>query len=186
MNLNSGEKKALTVIAAVVVAFVVVVGGTVVFLTKDSWSEDSTSHDDMYLQLAVGDRLIRVDPTRMCDVFLKNCEPEQLTDMRIQRVPVPVGETVMLSVSQGIAEWPWNLVVQYLTPNGPDGTSVPMRSNSTYTTVLQSTPDRVLINVEVQVPSAVADAGTDNVIARGFLAANTTPDNLQMPAAQRG
>ena len=186
MNLNPGEKKALAIIAAVVVAFVVVVGGTVAFLTKDSWSDDPTSHDDMYLQMAVGDRLVRVEPTRMCDVFLKNCAPDKLTDMTIERVPVPVGESVMLSVSQGIAEWPWNLVVQFLTPNGPDGTSVPMRSNSTYTTVLQSTPERILINVEVQVPSAISDAGTDNVIARGFLAANTTPENLQVPAAQMG
>nr|WP_272918268.1 DUF2771 family protein [Gordonia sp. SID5947] len=134
------------------------------------------------MQLAVGDRLVRVDPTRMCDVFLKNCEPEKITDAQVQRVPVPVGESVMLSVSQDIAEWPWNLVIQYLTPEGLDGTSVPMRSNSTYTTVLHSTPDRILVNLEVQVPSAISDAENNNVIARGYLAADTSPPDLKLPA----
>ncbi|NED63515.1 DUF2771 family protein, partial [Streptomyces sp. SID10244] len=90
---------------------------------------------------------------------------------------------VMLSVSKDIAEWPWNLVIQYLTPEGLDGTSVPMRSNSTYTTVLHSTPDRILVNVEVQVPSAIADAENNNVIARGYLAADTSPQDLRLPAA---
>lgn len=182
MHVNSGEKKALAIIAAVVVAFVVIVGGTVAVLTKDQWSGDSTE-EQPYLQLAVGDRLVRVDPTRMCDVFLKNCEPKRMADAQVQRVPVPVGESVMLSVSKDIAEWPWNLVIQYLTPEGLDGTSVPMRSNSTYTTVLHSTPDRILINVEVQVPSAIADAQNNNVIARGYLAADTSPQDLPLPAA---
>ncbi|MEE4025604.1 DUF2771 family protein [Gordonia sp. PKS22-38] len=181
MNLNSGEKKALAIIAAVAVAFVAVVGGSVAFLTKDSWSGDSDS-EHSYLHLAVGDRLVRVDPTRMCDVFLENCEPEDPADARIARVPVPIGESVVLSVSQDIAEWPWNLVVQYLTPNGPDGTVVPMRSNSTYTTVLHSTAERTLIAIEVQLPSVVS-AGDDTVSMRGFLAADTSPEGLQLPGA---
>ncbi|AZG45596.1 DUF2771 family protein [Gordonia insulae] len=181
MYVNSAEKKTLAIIAAVILAFVVIVGGAVALLTKDTWSGDAADDDHAYLQLAVGDQLVRVEPTRMCDVLLKNCEPANVSDITVQRVPVPVGESVMLSVSEDIAKWPWNLVIQYLTPQGLDGTSVPMRSNSTYTTVLHSTRDRILVNIEVQVPSAISDAANNNVIARGYLAADTTPDDLEVP-----
>ncbi|MAU84849.1 DUF2771 family protein [Gordonia sp. Z-3] len=181
MNLSSADKKVMAIIAAVVVAFVVIVGGAVAVLTKDTWSGGHPD-EDPYLQLAVGDRLVRVEPTRMCDVFLRNCEPEDPTAIDVARVPVPVGESMMLSVSQDIAEWPWNLVVQYLTPSGPDGTIVPMRSNSTYTTVLHSTPDRILIAIEVQLPSVVS-AGDDTVSMRGYLAADTSPEGMQLPGS---
>ncbi|MFW0785453.1 DUF2771 family protein [Gordonia sp. CPCC 206044] len=183
--MRSGEKKALTIIAAVAVVFVLVVGGTVAFLTRDVWSGDSNDDDDLYLQLAVGDRLIRVEPTLMCDIFLKNCSPSDPRDISVQRVPIPIGESVLVSASKDVAEWPWNLVVQYLTPRGPEVTSTPMRSESTYTTALHSTPDRVVVNIEVQIPSAVTEPGTDNVMARGFLAADTTPENLpERPVTQ--
>ncbi|MDY6807757.1 MAG: DUF2771 family protein [Actinomycetota bacterium] len=184
MNLSSADKKALTIIATVAVAFVVIVGGTVAVLTREAWSGDGPD-EEPYLHLAVGDRLVQVEPTRMCDVFLENCEPENPTDIDVARVPVPVGESMMLSVSQDIAEWPWNLVVQYLTPEGPDGTVVPMRSNSTYTTVLHSSPERILIAIEVQLPSVVS-AGDDTVSMRGYLAADTSPEGMELPGSGAG
>ncbi|GAB88717.1 DUF2771 family protein [Gordonia rhizosphera] len=188
--MNSGDKKAIAIIAAVAIAFVVIVGGAVAILTRDQWSEDGNNNnntDDLYLQLAVGDRLVRVEPTRMCDVYLKNCEPKNVADIHVQQVPVPVSESVMLSVSKNIAKEPWNLVVQYLTPWGLDGTSQPMRSNTTYTTVLHSTPERILVNIEVQLPSVVAVQGDDNgLFARGFLAADTAPQGVDLPTSALG
>ncbi len=185
--MNSGDKKAIAIIAAVVIAFVVIVGGAVAVLTRDQWSgDDNNNTEDLYLQLAVGDRLVRVEPTSMCDVFLKNCQPENDADIHVEKVPVPVGESVVLSVSKDIAKFPWNLVVQYLTPQGLDGTSEPMRSNTTYTTVLHSTPEQILVNIEVQVPSVVSPAGEEGVIARGYLAADTTPQGVDLPTPTLG
>lgn len=185
MQLNPGEKKAVAIIAAVAVAFVLIVGGSVAFLTKDSWSGKQQfgaidRGDHLYVQLAVGDRLIRVEPTRMCDVFLKECRPAGESDITPTRVPVTPGDSIMVSVSEGIARWPWKLVVQVLTPHGLEGTEIPFESGSKRTTVLHSTPDRVILIVEVALPSAVKASESD-YISRGVFSVDTKPEGLRLP-----
>ena len=108
MQLRSGEKKAIAIIVVVAVLFVAVVGGTVAALTV------GRHHDEgPHLQLAVGDRLVRVEPSIRCDVFGNNCEPKDLSQATFGHVPVPVGESVLMSVSADIARQPWTLVTQY-------------------------------------------------------------------------
>lgn len=183
MQLNSSEKKTLTIIAAVAVVFVVIVGVTVAVLTHGSHEEK----DRPYLQLAIGDRLTRVDPAQMCDVFLKNCEPARVADVHVPKIPVPVGDAVVLSVSNSIAEFPWKLVTQYWTPGGPVEDTEQYGSGTTYSEVLHSSPDRILINIEVQLPSVVPVSGVPDedsadTYARGYLAADTTPEGLKLPS----
>ncbi|MFW0795944.1 DUF2771 family protein [Gordonia sp. CPCC 205515] len=179
MHLNSGEKKTLAIIAAIVVAFVVVVGATVAVLTKDTWSGDG--HDDEgYLQLAIGDDLVRVEPAKWCDVLVRECDPPGAELRPSPHEPIPAGESALMSVSQEIAESPWVLYLMYADRNGkiinPEPEGIAQRSDSTYTQVLRSTPDRVLINVEVQPLSAVTEG--DDYVARGILSVNTTPEGF--------
>ncbi|GAC68325.1 DUF2771 family protein [Gordonia soli] len=176
MNLSSGEKKALAIGTAVLVAFVAVVATSVALLSRGG------DHDERpYLHLAIGDRLVQVKPAIWCDLFLRSCEPSQQSLVSIPHVPVPVGESVMLSVSQGISESPWRLVAEYLTPRGSVEDIHQMRSNSTVTTVLPSRPDYILVNVEVTVVSAVPTQDQQSYESRGLLAVNTIPEGLKVP-----
>lgn len=176
MQLNSGEKKALTIIVVVAVVFALAVGGTVAALTVGK------PHDDKpYLQLAIGDRLVRVEPARWCDLFVQECDPANPDDVRVPKVSVPIGSTVLLSVSEGIAETPWRLITQYMTPRGPQTSEQLHRVGETYTQPLTSQPDAILINIEVQVLSAIAQPDGSDAIARGYLAVDTTPPGIQLP-----
>ena len=176
MSFSTEEKKALTIITVVALVFVLAVGGTVAALTVGK------PHDDKpYLQLAIGDELVRVEPARWCDLFLRECDPADPAQVRIPKVPVPVGSTVLLSVSEGIADTPWRLVVQYLTPRGPEASEEIHRVGESYTQSLTSHPDAILINIEVQVLSAIAAPDGSNAVARGYLAADTTPPGVKLP-----
>lgn len=180
MQLNSGEKKTVAIIAAVVVAFVVVVGATVAVLTKDTWSGDDHHEEPGYLQLAVGDQLVRVEPAKWCDVLVRECDPPGTELRPSPHVPIPTGETALLTVSNNIAESPWVIYLMYADKNGtivdPEPEGIAQRSDTTYTRELRSTPDRVLVNVEVQPLSAVTEG--DDYVARGILSVNTTPEGF--------
>ncbi|MGV9711101.1 DUF2771 family protein [Gordonia sp. NPDC003424] len=180
MHLTPGEKKSLAIIAAIVVAFVVVVGATVAVLTKDTWSGDGHDDEPGYLQLAIGDRLVRVEPAKWCDVLVRSCDPPGAELRPSPHEPIPVGQTTLLSVSEEIAQSPWVLYLLYADRSGkiinPEPEGIAQRSGSTYTVALRSTPDRVLINVEVQPLSAVTEG--DDYVARGILSVNTTPDDF--------
>ncbi|MGC5249105.1 DUF2771 family protein [Gordonia sp. DT219] len=170
--LNPGEKKAIAIIAIVAVVFVAVVGVTVGVLVQGK------SHkDDAYIQIAVGDELHQVEPARWCDVFVRDCTPPHDQPQRATpRVPVPVNSTVLLSVSQSIAESPWNLTTLYWTPQGIVEEESPKASDSTYTVALRSRPGRVLLGVTVTAASALSiDQDGSGNIARGLVTADTAP-----------
>ena len=87
--ISSGEKKALSIIAIVVVLFVAVVGTSVFLLTRNA------AHDDQpYLHVAVGDELHTVDPRWWCDLMLTACDPEITAPNETATVPVPVGSPI--------------------------------------------------------------------------------------------
>ncbi|MGV9823990.1 DUF2771 family protein [Gordonia sp. NPDC003429] len=177
MQLRSGEKKAIAIIVVVAVLFVAVVGGTVAALTV------GRHHDEgPYLQLAVGDRLVRVEPSIRCDVFGNNCEPKDLSQATFGHVPVPVGESVLMSVSADIARQPWTLVTQYADARGvitdPDPEPVYKKSGATYTVTLPSTHDHVLVKIEVKVISAQTTATA--LPFRAVFAVDTTPEGFEL------
>jgi hypothetical protein len=165
------RSRALAIIVVVAVAFAAIVGGTVAFLT-----DGFTGHDDEppKVSLAVGGTLTRIEPARWCSLDLTECTPARMQDMVVPRVPVEVGESVVLSVPSSIAERPWNMVAEYLTPHGPTRDGGIRMSGSTYTMVLHSRPDYILTTIEIQLPSIRVDA--DGVpVARAIIAADTRP-----------
>lgn len=170
---NSGEKKTIAIVALVAMAVVAVVGSAVGVLVATG----SSHKDDAYIQLAVGDELHTVAPARWCDVFVRQCTPGiNQPQNPTPRVPVPVNSTVLLSVSESIAESPWNLTTLYSTPRGLVEEESPQFSNTTYTVILRSRPDRVLLGVTITAAAALDTnaAGTTN-IARGLITADTAP-----------
>ena len=178
MHFNSGEKKAVAIIAIVAVVFTGVVGGIVSALVVGK------HHDERgYLHVAIDDQLITVKPTEWCDVLMQNCTADQDQALRGQHAPLPIGQSAMLSVSENISDHPWLLYLLYADRNGviinPDPTPEYKTSGSAFTLELPSRPDRVLVNIEVQPLSAVVVDGQFQV-ARGVLALNTTPDGFRV------
>lgn len=171
-TLSSGEKKTLAIIVAVAVAFVAVVGTSVFLLTRDSRGEEHPG----YLQLSVGDQLHRIEPVKWCDAFLEECEPsgEQLPT---PHAPVPVGQSVVMSVSGDIAEFSWNMKAVYWTPKGIVEDESTKESGTTYSQVLRSRPDSVLIGLSVYPPSVIKDQNGD-YYARGILTVDTSPEGF--------
>ncbi|MFT4125344.1 MAG: DUF2771 family protein [Gordonia sp. (in: high G+C Gram-positive bacteria)] len=174
--LNPGDKKAIAILVLVAVVFVAVVGGTVATLVATG----NSHREKGYAQLAVGDRLHRIEPAMWCTVYGGDC----VTDPGIHRVPVPPGTSVVLSVSREIAEGPWGLVTQYAHADGTviDDNPQPhlQLSGETYTVVLPSRPDQVLVNIEIQ-PLSVSVQG-DEIALRGLLAVDTTPVGMTLRA----
>lgn len=177
--ISSGEKKALAIIAAVVVVFVGVVGGSVFALTRN------VEPHQPYLHMAVGDELHTIEPARWCDLRLTECEPALGTEQRpTPTVPVPVGDTVMLSVSGEIAEGPWNLAAVYWTPKGLVEDEQPQLPGETYTVTLKTAPEYVLLGLTVYPASGVLAEG-DEIVPRGVLTVQTAPegfDSVRGPA----
>ncbi|MGW0037760.1 DUF2771 family protein [Gordonia sp. NPDC003376] len=178
--MNSGEKKAVAIIALVAIVFVAVVGSAVGVLVATDQSKDE---DAVYLHLSVGDQLHTIEPVRWCDVFLTECSPPATQPQReTPHVPVPTGTSVLLSVPSEIASGPWNLIALYATPKGVYEDSRILQSGTTFTVKLDSQPDRVLIGVTVIVPSAVVNADGTIDTARGQLTVQTAPEGFAVPA----
>lgn len=169
--LSSGDKKALAIIAGVVVVFVAVVGTAVGVLAATSPSHK----DSAYVQLAVGDKLITVQPLRWCDLYIRDCDPP--TGKRpTPHVPVDPDQTVLLSVSQEISDGPWNLTTLYNTPAGLLEVESPQPSGTTFSTALVSTPARALIGITITAASVVSAPDGSTSVARGVLAIDTSTD----------
>ncbi|MBD0863913.1 DUF2771 family protein [Gordonia sp. zg691] len=165
--ISSGEKKALAIIAAVIVAFVAVVGTSVFLLTRDA------THDDQpYIHIAVGKELRTVEALWWCDLMLTECDPEITRPRATAEVPVEVGTTAMFTVSSEIADGPWNLAAVYLTPKGLIEDEQPQEAGKSYTLTLKSTPDRVLLGVTVLSASARLTPA-DEILPRGEFAIQT-------------
>lgn len=174
MSLTSGEKKFFAIFSIVAVLFVAVVGGSVALLVSGHTSDDAP-----YVQVANGDQLVRVEPLKYCSIDLQDCNRETLDPPA--RVPVKVGDTLMLSLSSELAVGPWTLVVQYLTAEGSDiGDEVFYPSDSARTITLDSTRDRILAAVEIKQPSQVEDEF--GFVPRGIWGIDTLPDGVEVPA----
>lgn len=178
MQLSSGEKKTFAILAATALAFVVIVGGAVALLVRGS----ETSHEG-YLQVAIDRELVRVEPTTWCDLMMAECRtPADGEEPDFQHAPVPIGTSVMMSVSPDIADYPWVLYTMYADADGniiDGGPSETLYvSGETNSLVLTSSPDRVLVNIEVQPLSAVSD--DDTTMVRGILALQTTPEGFEV------
>ncbi|MGP3706174.1 DUF2771 family protein [Gordonia paraffinivorans] len=173
--ISSGEKKALSIIAAVVVVFVVVVATSVFLLTRNSDKEH-----EPYLHIAVGSDLYTVEPARWCDLFLEKCAPAADQPQRpTPRVPVPVGETILLTVSAEIAESPWRLQTVYWVPGaGIDEDEDKFDAGTTHSVPLRSTPEKILVGITVLPPSGVF-IGDNVTYDRGVLTADTSPADFQ-------
>ncbi|MEP9414923.1 DUF2771 family protein [Gordonia sp. VNQ95] len=173
--LNSGDKKAIAIILAVVVVFVAVVGTTVGILAATG-----TSHKDAaYLQLAVGDELHTVEPVKWCDVYLKECDPPLLSPQReTPHIPIPAGQTILLSVSDEIAKGPWNLTTLYWTPEGLAENESPFASGTTFTVPLRTEPQHILLGITITAASVVASDDGTTSFARGVLTVDTSPANV--------
>lgn len=171
--MGNGSRKAATIGIAVLVVFTAVVGGTVALLTVGK-----PRSSDAYLNVAIGDRLTKVHPTQWCDLLLRGCRAATSPEILNARMPLPIGESAMVSVSPEIADQPWLLYALYADRNGtiinPNPEPQYQSSGETYTVTLPSTPDRVLLNIEVQPLSAVAQG--DDQVVRGILALNVAPD----------
>ncbi|MBA4024459.1 MAG: DUF2771 domain-containing protein [Gordonia sp.] len=174
MRLSSGEKKFFAIFSIVAVLFVVVVASSVAVLASGHEADDTP-----YVQVASGDKLVRVEPLKYCSIDLQNCNQEALDPPA--RVPVKVGDTVMLSLSAELAVGPWTLVVQYLTAEGSDiGDEVFYPSDSARTITLDSTRDRILAAIEIKQPSQVEDEF--GFVPRGIWGIDTLPDGVEVPA----
>ncbi|WP_020104811.1 DUF2771 family protein [Nocardia sp. 348MFTsu5.1] len=174
MSLSTGEKKFAIITAIVAVLFVAIVGGTVAALTVDHESSDVP-----YLQVASGSELVRVDPLKYCTIDLNSCEGS--LDDPSSRVPVAVGDSAMVSVSEELSVGPWNLIAIYLTENGLEGSATSYSSGSKRTITLPSTKDRILAGFEVQQPSQIEVQG-EGFIQRGLWSVDTRPDGVEVPA----
>ncbi len=135
-RLTTGEKKFFAIAVITVLLLVAVIGGSVAALA--SGHEDN---DVPYLHVANGNTLITVEPLIYCSIEVTNCEGSPTN--KPARIPVPVGDAVMVSLSSDLSVGPWTLVVQYLTKDGFDNTAeVFYRSDSKRTFTLASTRDR--------------------------------------------
>ncbi|MCX6467854.1 MAG: DUF2771 family protein [Corynebacteriales bacterium] len=173
-RLSSGEKKFVAIIAIIGVVFVAVVAGGVFALTSGHEEEAP------YLQATTGKTLVKVQPTILCDIDLSNCR-KGAEGTFARELPVPVGEQAIISVSQGIADAPWALTIEYLTPKGfEQEPPVFYAPNERFTFTVSSTKDKIVSNVEVRLPSGRTDAG-GAPITRGFWSLKTLPPNTPMP-----
>ncbi|MFZ2512817.1 MAG: DUF2771 family protein [Gordonia sp. (in: high G+C Gram-positive bacteria)] len=154
MTLQPADKKALAILTAAVVAALAIIVVATTLLVR--------GHVAPPPSITVGtDRsLERVEPTVWCDLKLTECTPRpmNLAEIAVQPVtvlPVAVGSTLSLSVPHQIFEGPWLLTATYATPEGLDFQQWIHRSGTMATQRLASTPDRVLLGIEVKPFSAV-------------------------------
>lgn len=176
VNFTAAERKALAIFGVLVLLFGVVVIGGAAGLAQLTKSDDDHRP---YMQIAVGDQLTRVYPIIWCDVYMRECDPpigSKVTRTKTH-VPVKVGETALVSVSEDIASGPWSYTAEYYTPQGLVQVGDVFRSNTRFTIAIPSTAERTLLTIEVKTPSAATESGDFRI--RGFLSADTAP---QRPA----
>lgn len=186
MSLQPSDKKALLSITGVAAVVVVVIAVATTFLVR--------GHDapPPALSLATGEKLVRAEPTFWCDAKMTDCEPfdprklDGEVPFKVASAPVAVGDTLILSVPGEVAEGPWVLVAEYATPKGLVRQQWIHRSGTMYTQKLPSTPDRVLLGIEVTPLSAVVlnapgglESGDGEILGRGIYSARTAPPGFQ-------
>ncbi|MBM7367493.1 DUF2771 family protein [Gordonia hydrophobica] len=182
--LQPGDKKALTIIGAVVVAALVIIAGATALLVR--------GHEKPVpaLSFQAGDHLSRVEPSFWCSAKMDECTGvvSNTGNVRVVDHPVPVGSTAMLSVPAEVSGSPWTLLAEYATPRGLLRVQWVHLPDTKYTQVLKSTPNRVLIGAEVSVISAVqvpipgqpANAEGGDLLLRGVYSIRTLPIGFEV------
>ncbi|NLG46859.1 DUF2771 family protein [Gordonia sp. (in: high G+C Gram-positive bacteria)] len=180
--MQPGDKKALAIIGSVVVAALVIIAVATTLLVRGSEKPLPT------VAFQAGDHLSHVEPSFWCSVKMDECEgvgPNGEFNLRIVDHPVPVGGRAVLSVPHDIQSGPWSLVAEYATPNGIQRVSWLHMPDTKYTQVLESTPDRVLLGVEIGPLAAYQEkipgqqVGGD-ILYRGVYAIRTLPVDFRI------
>ncbi len=175
MRLSSGEKKFVAIFTIVAVLFVAVVATSVALLTAGHQDDDPP-----YVQVASGTDFVRVEPLVYCTIDMSTCEGSPLD--KPTRVPVDIGDTLVVSLSADLSVGPWTLIIQYLTKDGyADGGEMVYRSGSKHTIMVPSTKDKILAAIEIKQPSQVEVDG--GFAPRGIWGIDTLPDGVEVPAA---
>jgi hypothetical protein len=180
LSVTKGETKFLAIVSITVLFFVAVVAGSVVALAAGHKGDDVP-----YLHVANGSKLIRVEPLVYCTIDLATCEGSPSEGPT--RIPVKVGDTVMVSLSSDLSVGPWTLVVQYLTGDTKDGFENTAEkfysSDSKRTITLASTRDRILAAIEIKQPSQKEVNG--DFAPRGIWGIDTLPDGVEVPVTDQ-
>ncbi|NLE78142.1 MAG: DUF2771 domain-containing protein [Rhodococcus sp.] len=96
---------------------------------------------------------VDVPPLQYCNLSLDECDQGSVTELE-----VPVGSPLQLSLPKDISAAPWRMIIQYQDANGNEvleQRSYESGPNSAIT--IESTDDRQLLVVELQLPSSVID-----------------------------
>lgn len=181
MQLTSYDKKALTIGGSIVAAVLLVIAVATAAAVMLSPQEDHSPR----LSVFAGDEYLRAEPAFWCSVELTDCEPydpqsygpDQLIPISAHRLPVPVGDDLLMSLPGEIANSVWGALAIYQTPDGVDQQDWFHAAGSAYGQTFTSTEDRVLLRVEVTVLSTVQDERGD-YLARGLYAFDTTPGDI--------
>lgn len=184
MSLQPADKKHLAALTAVVVVAVAIIAVATTLLVRGQ------PEADPQVSVASGRSLEQVEPTFWCDLEMTECRPralsvEEIATLPVTQFPVPTGGSLTLSVPSEIAAAPWMLVAAYGTPEGVQPVTWIHQSGTTYTQVLDSTPERVLLGVEIKPFSTVVEdapdgieSGQGDILFRGHYAVSTAPDGF--------
>ncbi|MFT4200365.1 DUF2771 family protein [Gordonia sp. (in: high G+C Gram-positive bacteria)] len=167
-------KKTLALIGVALLAYAAVIVGASMF-----WASRTHVDERPSATLWAGDEKTHAYPTVLCNYQMKDCDGNflKVDPARITRFPVAIGQTLRLRLSDNVAEDPWSIVAQYVTPNGSELLLKDfLPKTGTQSLTLTSTRERVLINVEISLPSALLSGDSDtDLVRRGYIAINTTP-----------
>ena len=188
MSLQPSDKKTLAITATVVVVAAAIIAVATTLLVR------STPHADPQVSVAAGPHYAQISPTYFCDVKMEDCRPRFLSNEEIAQLPqaqfpVETGQSLTLSVPEDIASGPWELTAIYATPAGIAPKQWWHRSGTTYTQVLESTPERTLLGIEIKPASAVlidapdgVESGQGEFLFRGHYSVATAPVGYPGPA----
>lgn len=184
MAIQPSDKKALTALAAAALAMLAVIAIATTLLVRGHTDESPT------ISAASGDQIERVAPSYWCDAKMEKCTPRFLSLEEISQVPparlaVPVGGKLSVSVPSEISSHPWTMLAEYATPAGIAQTLWIHQSGTAFTQVLESTPDRVLLTVELAPFSAVVkdapggvESGEGDILFRAHYGIDTSPEGF--------
>lgn len=98
-------------------------------------------------------KTVEVPPLQYCDLSLEECEQASVTELA-----VPVGYPLQLSLPKAISGAPWRMIIQYQDADGNEVLEQrSYESGPDSAITIESTEDRQLLVVELQLPSSVID-----------------------------
>ncbi|GAA4738444.1 DUF2771 domain-containing protein [Gordonia alkaliphila] len=186
MSLQPADKKALTILAAVGAVMVIVIAVATALLVR------AMPETDPKISVAAGTEYQQVSPSYWCTLQMDACRPaylslEQLAALPVTVFPVPIDESLVLSVPSEIATKPWTLTALYATSRGIQPVTWIKTTGDAYTEILPSTQHRVLLGIEVKPFSAVVEdapdgleSGQGTIPFRGHYAVDTRPKGFSV------